>query len=170
MNKEFLHMQKLAGIITESEYKAKLNEEKDFGYYFRIYSNTIKTDGPEAALQAVMDSLPEDGDDKMKYAQMVARTYKTNQPDFTGEGEKKYWNGWTLGYAEDSILFIHPANDSRPWIDGRVIDDVVTLSAEKKDGKRVEQFLQDLGNQLNATPYDGEYNNIELEVNEQALQ
>jgi hypothetical protein len=26
MNKEFLHMQKLAGIITESEYKAKLNE------------------------------------------------------------------------------------------------------------------------------------------------
>jgi hypothetical protein len=27
MNKEFLHMQKLAGIITEGEYKAKLNEE-----------------------------------------------------------------------------------------------------------------------------------------------
>ena len=26
MNKEFLHMQKLAGLITESEYKAKLNE------------------------------------------------------------------------------------------------------------------------------------------------
>ena len=26
MNKEFLHMQKLAGIITESEYAAKLNE------------------------------------------------------------------------------------------------------------------------------------------------
>ena len=27
MNKEFLHMQKLAGIITESEYAAKLNED-----------------------------------------------------------------------------------------------------------------------------------------------
>ena len=26
MNKEFLHMQKLAGIITESEYKEKVNE------------------------------------------------------------------------------------------------------------------------------------------------
>lgn len=26
MNKEFLYMQKLAGLITESEYKAKLNE------------------------------------------------------------------------------------------------------------------------------------------------
>ena len=30
MNKEFLHMQKLAGIITESEYKAKINENADF--------------------------------------------------------------------------------------------------------------------------------------------
>ena len=28
MNKEFLHMQKLAGIITEGEYKAKLNEQE----------------------------------------------------------------------------------------------------------------------------------------------
>ena len=28
MNKEFLHMQKLAGIITESEYKSQLNENK----------------------------------------------------------------------------------------------------------------------------------------------
>ncbi len=28
MNKEFLHMQKLAGIITESEYKAKINENE----------------------------------------------------------------------------------------------------------------------------------------------
>jgi hypothetical protein len=27
MNKEFLHMQKLAGIITEGEYNAKMNEE-----------------------------------------------------------------------------------------------------------------------------------------------
>ena len=28
MNNEFLHMQKLAGLITESEYQAKLNENK----------------------------------------------------------------------------------------------------------------------------------------------
>jgi hypothetical protein len=28
MNKEFLHMQKLAGIITEGEYNAQMNEEK----------------------------------------------------------------------------------------------------------------------------------------------
>jgi hypothetical protein len=29
MNKEFLHMQKLAGIITEGEYKAKMNENNE---------------------------------------------------------------------------------------------------------------------------------------------
>jgi hypothetical protein len=28
MNKEFLYMQKLAGVITESEYNAMLNESK----------------------------------------------------------------------------------------------------------------------------------------------
>lgn len=28
MNKEFLHLQKLAGIITESEYKSQLNENQ----------------------------------------------------------------------------------------------------------------------------------------------
>ena len=29
MNKEFLHMQKLAGLITEGEYKAELNEDEN---------------------------------------------------------------------------------------------------------------------------------------------
>jgi hypothetical protein len=29
MNKEFLHMQKLAGIITEGEYNAKMNEQEE---------------------------------------------------------------------------------------------------------------------------------------------
>ena len=32
MNKEFLHMQKLAGIITEGEYKAKLRENEDTNF------------------------------------------------------------------------------------------------------------------------------------------
>ena len=36
MNNEFLHMQKLAGLITESEYQAKMNEGKQVGtlYHF----------------------------------------------------------------------------------------------------------------------------------------
>lgn len=34
MNKEFLYMQKLAGLITESEYAAKLNENQALGTLF----------------------------------------------------------------------------------------------------------------------------------------
>jgi hypothetical protein len=37
MNKEFLHMQKLAGIITESEYKAKLEEADVMGKIGKSY-------------------------------------------------------------------------------------------------------------------------------------
>jgi len=123
MTKEQLRMQMLAGIITESQYKAKLNENID----------------------------------------------KSNQPEFTGEGEPGYWNGWELGYAQDNIFHITPAGKSRPWVDGRIINGRAIITADKAGGKIVEKFLQDVGNQLGATPYDGDYNSIELEVSEQDL-
>ena len=50
MNKEFLHMQKLAGIITEGEYKAKMNENESnllkqiFDKVVEDDRNTIKED------------------------------------------------------------------------------------------------------------------------------
>jgi hypothetical protein len=91
---------------------------------------------------------------------------KVNKSSFSGPG---YWNGWQLSYAEDNILYITPTDSRRPWIDGRVINEKVILSAEKTDGKKVEDFFQRLGKQLNATPYDGRYNNIELKVNQQDL-
>jgi hypothetical protein len=34
MSKQFLHMQKLAGLITESEYKAKMDENQALGTIF----------------------------------------------------------------------------------------------------------------------------------------
>lgn len=48
MNKELLHMQMLAGIITEGEYKAKLNEYDDFdtessSVFFDQLANKLKT-------------------------------------------------------------------------------------------------------------------------------
>ena len=42
MNKEFLHMQKLAGIITESEYAAKLNEAFDPDFDERVAREAAK--------------------------------------------------------------------------------------------------------------------------------
>ena len=91
-----------------------------------------------------------------------------NQPEFTGE-EEGVWNGWELGYAQDDIFYIHPANSPRPWMDGRIKNGMAIISADKSDDKTAEKFLQDLGNQLGATPYDGDYNDIELRVNEQDL-
>jgi hypothetical protein len=44
MNKEFLHMQKLAGIITEGEYKEKLNENPD-GYDINDVPLAIEKEG-----------------------------------------------------------------------------------------------------------------------------
>lgn len=40
MSKQFLHMQKLAGLITESEYKVKLNEDKSSVIKTFIIMNT----------------------------------------------------------------------------------------------------------------------------------
>jgi hypothetical protein len=149
------------------------------GDYLKIYSDIAKSGDLGTARQAVIDALP-DGvslyplfdltpeEEKEKYADMVADTFRTNQSDFTGEGEKGYWNGWELGYAEDNIFFITPSNSKRPWLDGRVRGDIAIIDAEANDPKAVK-FLQDLGKQLGVTSQPGPYNNIELEVKEQDL-
>jgi len=151
-----------------------------FGDYSKIYSDIAKSGDLEAARQAVIDALPDNDKDgpystltpeesKEKYADMVADTFRTNQSDFTGEGEKGFWNKWELGYAQDDIFYIHPANSNRPWMDGRVMGDIVIISAENNEPIAVK-FLQNLGKQLNATPQPGPYKNIELKVQEQDLQ
>lgn len=58
MNKEFLHMQKLAGIITESEYNAKMNEEDRYygdmedGLYIEIDREPDEKEQEQIALAA----------------------------------------------------------------------------------------------------------------------
>ena len=62
MNKEFLYMQKLAGIITEGEYKEKLQalREDAFGSNKAIPLSKI----PDAAAKAALDGGKKDQDDK----------------------------------------------------------------------------------------------------------
>ena len=55
MNKEFLHMQKLAGIISEGEYKARLNEIKinqpsPLNYLLNLQSKIEATEDPKEKL------------------------------------------------------------------------------------------------------------------------
>jgi hypothetical protein len=88
MNKEFLHMQKLAGIITEGEYKAKMNEnqalgtlfyEEDGDYFYNedklieLIRDMGYDDAEEIANEVMTISSPEDD------LEMFRNKY--NQPD-----------------------------------------------------------------------------------------
>ncbi len=88
MNKEFLHMQKLAGIITEGEYNAKMNEnqalgtlfyEEDGDYFYNedklieLIRNMGYDDAEEIANEIMTISSPEDD------LEMFRNKY--NQPD-----------------------------------------------------------------------------------------
>jgi hypothetical protein len=88
MSKEFLHMQKLAGIITEGEYKAKMNEnqalgtlfyEEDGDYFYNedklieLIRNMGYDDAEEIANEIMTISSPEDD------LEMFRNKY--NQPD-----------------------------------------------------------------------------------------
>jgi hypothetical protein len=90
---------------------------------------------------------------------------KVNKPGLDPWDFKK----WKLQYADDNNLYITPINNSRPWIDGRVSEDKVTLQVERNDLKGIE-FLKNLGILLNNKSKSGDYNTIELEVSEQDLQ
>ena len=57
MGKQFLHMQKLAGLITESEYKQKLNENK-----FQL-GQTV--DFPEGTAEIIQISSYLDNEDEI---------------------------------------------------------------------------------------------------------
>jgi hypothetical protein len=67
MNKEFLKMQKTAGLITESEYKGKLNEEAVSELDDTRYSELDKIVTPVLrnnfidACEAIQDQLAEGG-------------------------------------------------------------------------------------------------------------
>jgi hypothetical protein len=61
MSKEFLHMQKLAGIITEGEYKAKMNENEEIADEVKNYFKTMIETQPEDALALIMDLVKNDG-------------------------------------------------------------------------------------------------------------
>jgi hypothetical protein len=61
MSKEFLHMQKLAGIITEGEYNAKMNENEGIADEVKNYFKTMIETQPEDALALIMDLVKNDG-------------------------------------------------------------------------------------------------------------
>jgi hypothetical protein len=87
MNKELLRMQMLAGVITESQYKAKLNEEENLS--------------PEQAVQKAISLAPklEKSSKLDQLAQKVA-----NDPDLLSQMEKALQKGGiTLNENENNL-------------------------------------------------------------------
>jgi hypothetical protein len=74
MNKEFLYMQKLAGIITESEYKAKLEENVDANAASEEAKELLKDPKEMADIEAELGSLSEsEGEEKRTKLQTALR-------------------------------------------------------------------------------------------------
>ena len=57
MNKEFLKMQKMAGLITESEYKGKLNETQSMDEFVDTLIDMAVENNIITAEQAVQDDI-----------------------------------------------------------------------------------------------------------------
>ena len=55
MNKEFLHMQKLAGLITEGEYQAKINEESTYNDSDKALGTIFQFDPEEETYEWIGD-------------------------------------------------------------------------------------------------------------------
>ena len=59
MNKETLRMQMLAGIITESQYKAKLNENRTAKELFQMFKDEdLLNDRREYDIEDLMSAYP----------------------------------------------------------------------------------------------------------------
>jgi hypothetical protein len=66
MNKEFLHMQKLAGLITESEYKQQLDEFLGITSALKTFFNKIikQIKNPKEVLNSIEKYFGKDGDNR----------------------------------------------------------------------------------------------------------
>jgi hypothetical protein len=114
MNKDFLKMQKLAGLITEGQYKEKINEgEPDFTYHDPELSNPDNPNGfkwkekparPNEMLTMYDSSDDETGETftKQSYweSDIIGRDPWDIIPDYvTKEGET-----WNFGYHDGSDI------------------------------------------------------------------
>jgi len=78
MNKEFLKMQKLAGIITESQYKEKLNENKFTNFVKNAFSSKVK----DQELVASAAKAAEEAEQKLSKEEADKLESLTSNPEF----------------------------------------------------------------------------------------
>jgi hypothetical protein len=86
MNKEFLKMQKTAGLITESEYKTKLNEGEYSDWWAK--ANTELGLDFDDDIYSYLDSYDEPW--QGKFAKEVTDIYASNYEEFKKEVKALY--------------------------------------------------------------------------------
>ncbi len=127
MNKEFLHMQKLAGIITESEYKAMLNENPQYPEWYDSFVQQLATkfgiDVEDLSFEMVDPHLM--GIEGDIFTQEALNKFPTvvrsilRQPEFKGKALMVWGN---TGNIENKLVEKHPEledyiyNDEKFWI------------------------------------------------------
>jgi len=131
MNKEFLYMQKLAGVITESEYKAILNENISFPEWYDSFVEKLATklnervdlDKSDLRFEMVDPHLmgldaTMFGDKGLKFFPTAVRSV-LKDPEFAGKAMMVWDN---TGQIEDRLVAKHPEledfiyNDEMFWI------------------------------------------------------
>jgi hypothetical protein len=111
MNNEFIRMQKLAGLITESEYKSKLSEDKIGNIDLNLIKSLINT--PEIkklsqklqsdknlfnkALKFVADASSNEINEDEKYDNLLLQKQFTdlvmNEPELSAKSGEFFWKG-----------------------------------------------------------------------------
>jgi hypothetical protein len=105
VNKETLRMQMLAGIITEGQYKAKLNEEKAYIEYSE--NNKANIDKREF-LNYLYDLLSQAGYELPKDVKdaINGETYDGDYAAITNDFPLSYWENYSLENAKEDINYM----------------------------------------------------------------
>jgi hypothetical protein len=125
MNKEFLHMQKLAGIITEGEYNAKMNEDfkVEKPQDFINYEDAEEGEGTPIETYKFLTyfynllekggyDIPKDLQDWMDEAQYDFAAFEENEDSEDGYYPLSYWENFNLQDAKEQVnKFLDSFND-----------------------------------------------------------
>lgn len=109
MNKEFLKMQKLAGLITEGQYKEEINEaESDLIILLYSLRNSINSENKEESLSKLEDilSIARDMEDA-QLNEMIGDIEDTPSPDgdFNPNADAEADNADDSGY-NDKVAYL----------------------------------------------------------------
>jgi hypothetical protein len=95
MNNEFLKMQKLAGLITEGQYKAKLNESDSYELVKQEFDNSPNNASYDQVLD-VINSFEGAGDEEEIKSDFISRF--SDSPSIS---KKEYMNFLSQFYGEE---------------------------------------------------------------------